>query len=226
MKNHNALENQATRRILRTACATALGAALMGSRPQPARAAAITPPPVPANIQVRAGNKVFPEGHGVGTQNYICLPCSISVTCPLGFAFSLFTPEATLFKDKDNDKQVTTHFFSPNPSENGAIRATWQDSKDTSIVWGGQAISSTAPAFVAPGAIPWLLLPAAGVQEGPTGGKTLTVTTFIQRLNTSGGVAPSMGCASVMDVGARAFVSYTADYFFYKDGDRDADDRN
>jgi hypothetical protein len=52
------------------------------------------------------------------------------------------------------------------------------------------------------------------------------VTTFIQRLNTSGGVAPSMGCASVMDVGARAFVSYTADYFFYKDGDRDADDRN
>jgi hypothetical protein len=36
----------------------------------------------------------------------------------------------------DNDKQVTTHFFSPNPFENGAFRATWQHSRDTSTVWG------------------------------------------------------------------------------------------
>jgi|SRR5215469_10496359 len=224
MKNCNTLENQTARRILRIACATALGAALTGSRPQSVRAANIIPPPVPANLQVQAGNKAFLEGHAVGTQNYICLPCSISVTCHSGFAFSLFTPEATLFED--NDKQVTTHFFSPNPSENGAIRATWQDSKDSSIVWGGQAISSTDSAFVAPDAIPWLLLPEAGVQEGPTGGKTLSATTFIQRLNTHGGVAPSRGCSSPMNVGARVFVPYTADYFFYKPAEGDADGRN
>src|SRR4029434_1014551 len=35
----------------------------------------VTPPPVPPNIQVPAGNKAFLEGHAVGTQNYICVPC-------------------------------------------------------------------------------------------------------------------------------------------------------
>jgi Protein of unknown function (DUF3455) len=58
-----------------------------------------------------------------------------------------------------------------------------------------------------------------GAQDGPTGGDTLTATTFTQRLNTSGGVAPSTGCASPRDVGNQAFVPYTADYFFYKDDD-------
>jgi hypothetical protein len=159
-------------------------------------------------------------GHALGTQNYICLPCPNPTTpaamCPdaSGFAWLLFTPEATLLAD--NEKQVTTHFFSPNlspipPEVAGTIRATWQHSRDTSIVWGGRAISAPVP-----NAIPWLLLPAAGVQEGPTGGDTLTKTTFIQRLNTAGGVAPSTGCSGLAEVGAKAFVPYTADYFFYE----------
>ncbi|MBI3798661.1 MAG: DUF3455 domain-containing protein [Deltaproteobacteria bacterium] len=219
MKNYKTLENQITRRILLSACATALAVAFTVLLPQPARAHRVTPPPVPAAIQVPAGNKAFLEGHAVGTQNYICLPCPNPITptamCPAsGFAWTLFTPEATLFTDAD--KQVTTHFFSPNPFENGTIRATWQHARDTSTVWGGRAIPSSDPAFVAPGAIPWLLLPMAGTQEGPTGDDTLTVTTFIQRLNTSGGVAPSTGCSMSTDVGVRAFVPYTADYFFYK----------
>jgi hypothetical protein len=43
-------------------------------------------------------------------------------------------------------------------------------------------------------------------------------TTFVQRLNTSGGVAPapSTGCTQSTDVGKMALVPYTADYFFYK----------
>ena len=208
MKNCSILKNRPTFRNLLSTCAIGLAVAFTVSPPQPARADPVTPPPVPANIQVPDGNQAFLEGHGVGTQNYICLPSRS------GFAFSLFTPEATLFKD--NDKQITTHFFSPNLFEDGKIRATWQDSKDTSIVWGGDAISSSDPNFVAPDAVPWLLLPVAGAQEGPTGGETLTKTTFIQRLNTSGGVAPSTGCDSSADVGARVFVPYTADYFFYE----------
>jgi hypothetical protein len=176
----------------------------------------ITPPPVPANIQVPAGNTAFLLGHGVGTQNYVCLPSGSGVT------FRLFTPQATLF---DDDKQVITHYFSPNPFETntnpavtatGMIRATWQDSKDTSTVWGAVSASSTDPNFVAPGAIAWLLVTVVGAQDGPTGGHTLTATTFIQRLNTSGGIAPSTGCTSSTDVGHQAFVPYTADYFFFK----------
>ena len=65
-----------------------------------------------------------------------------------------------------------------------------------------------------------------GAQDGLTGGHKLTATTFIQRLNTSGGIAPSMGCAALTDVGKRALVPYTADYFFYKAAKSDADDGN
>ena len=59
---------------------------------------------------------------------------------------------------------------------------------------GHTATSSTDPDFVKPGAIAWLLLTVVGAKDGPTGGDTLTETTFVQRLNTSGGVAPSTGC--------------------------------
>jgi Protein of unknown function (DUF3455) len=116
----------------------------------------------------------------------------------------------------DDDKQVITHFLSPNPLENDTLRATWQHSRDTSTVWAMAIQTSSDPDFVAPGAIPWLLLQVVGAQDGPTDGDKLSETTFIQRLNTSEGVAPSTGCALSTDIGKRAFVPYTADYFFYK----------
>jgi len=224
MKNCSALNTHITRRILSITCAAAAAVAFTVTLSQPAHAEKITPPPVPADLQVPEGATAFLVGHAFGTQNYVCLPCPNPTTpaaaCPdaSGFAWLLFTPEATLF---DKNKQVTTHFFSPNPSENGTIRATWQHSRDTSIVWGGQAIASTDARFVARGAIAWLKLPMAGVQEGPTGGDTLTQTTFIQRLNTSGGVAPSRAC-TLANVGDKAFESYEADYFFYTGPDSDA----
>jgi Protein of unknown function (DUF3455) len=88
--------------------------------------------------------------------------------------------------------------------------------------------SSADPAVVAPGAIPWLLLQVVGAKDGPTGGHKLTPTKFIQRLTTSGGVAPATGCTLSTDVGKRAFVPYSADYLFYKDkADKsDAEDGN
>jgi hypothetical protein len=198
------------------ASAVALGTAeLAANAEDDQESSTITQPRVPANIQVPAGNKVFLVGHAVGTQNYVCLPSGT------GFNFVLFTPQATLFSD--HDKQVTTHYFSPNPFEGGTIRATWQHSRDTSTVWGETIQSSSDPNFVAPGAIPWLLLQRVGAKDGPSGGDTLTATTFIQRLNTSGGVAPSTGCSSSTNVGNQAFVPYTANYFFYKrPGDKDA----
>ena len=54
-----------------------------------------------------------------------------------------------------------------------------------------------------------------GAKDGPTGGHKLTATTFIQRLNTSGGIAPSDGCTESMHVGEKKLVPYTADYFFF-----------
>ena len=45
---------------------------------------------------------------------------------------------------------------------------------------------------------------------------TLSKTTFIQRVNTEGGIAPATGCEQATDIGKKVFVPYTADYIFYK----------
>ena len=222
MKNCNSLSNQVTRRILPIACATALAVAFTVSLPQPAHAGGqVTPPTVPPNLQVEAGNKAFLKGEAQGTQNYFCAPSAAS---PTGVAYVLFTPEATLFSEDDGG-QIITHFFSPNPdprdpntnpavvAPGGAIRATWVHSHDGSSVWA--KLHTNGAAVVDPNAIAWLLLDAVGVEDGPTGGDILTKTTFVQRVNTTGGLAPKSGCGSPGDLGNQAFIPYTADYFFY-----------
>ena len=190
--------------------------AFMISSPQLAHAGPIAPPPLPAGLApVPPGQKLFLAGHAVGTQNYVCRPSGA------GVAYILFTPEATLFDQ--NGGQIITHYFSPNPSDpntdpkvvaDGAIRATWQH-RDTSSVW-AKVHQPDGAVTVDPTAIAWLLLDGVGSQKGPTGGDKLFGTTFVQRLNTTGGLPPSTGCSSLSDVGNTAFVPYTADYFFYK----------
>ena len=187
---------------------TAFTAVLFFSSPKDARAD-IIPPPMPDDLIVDAGHKPYLIGHASGTQNYICLPSAS------GFAWILFGPQATLFNDKG--EQLTTHFLSRNPMEDGTPRATWQHSQDTSSVWAVADRSSTDANYVAPGAIPWLRLRVVGFQSGPGASDTkLTATTFIQRLNTAGGIAPATGCSVASDVGKRALVPYTTDYIFYR----------
>src|SRR5262249_50115644 len=152
---------------------------------------------VPPEITAPVNTRPFFVGHGVGTQNYVCSP-----TATGGVAWTLFTPQATLFSD--SEQQLTTHFFSPNPDEgNAVVRATWEDSGDTSRVWAQVTQPSTDSRFVAPGAVPWLLLHVVGREAGPTGGRKLLRTTDIQRLNTEGGAAPSTGCSAAKDVGGK-----------------------
>src|SRR5262245_22315277 len=187
------------RRLLVVARATALAVALV-TVPPPAFAGDPPVPPVPATIQVPAGNKVYLVGHAVGTQNYICLSSG----------WTLLGPQATLFND--GGKQIITHFLSPNPDQGGTPSATWQHSNDTSAVWAVKTAESSDAAYVAAGAIAWFRLQVMGAENGPTGGDKLTATTFIHRLNTSGG-KPSTDCN---EIGKREFAPYTADYFFYK----------
>jgi hypothetical protein len=185
----------------------ALGLAFAIALPHAALAQSVTPPPVPDKIQVPAGNQAFLIGRGDGTQNYVCSPGK-----SLGqVAWTLFTPQATLFNDDGG--QLTSHFFSPNPHEVGTpVRATWRDSQDTSTVWA----KANATAVVNADAIAWVLLEVVGREVGPTGGGTLFGTTFIQRVNTVGGLAPTTGCDTPADLGAKAFQPYTADYVFYR----------
>lgn len=194
----------------------ALGLALAVAPPVVYARRGIDPPPVPEKLEVGEDDVAFLVGHAIGTQNYICLPSGA------GVAYALFTPQATLFND--NEQQVITHFFGPNPDEPGvAVRAAWVHSRDSSTVWGKVKEQSSDAPFVQPGAIPWLLVEVVGDEAGPTGGERLTATTVIHRVNTEGGVAPATGCAVPADIGAKAFVPYKADYFFYKHRGRDDD---
>jgi hypothetical protein len=170
----------------------------------------ITPPAVPDGLEVEGGFKPFLVGHAIGTQNYVCAPAAT----PSGTDWLFIGPQATVFNA--STEQILTHYQSKNPLKNDALHATWQHSRDTSAVWALPAASSTDPAFVTPGAIPWLLLSIVGAQEGPTGGDALTGTTYIQRVNTVAGGAPATGCAAAGDIGKRVFVPYETDYVFYK----------
>lgn len=174
----------------------------------PDAASAQTAPPVPPNLEVPAGNTPFLIAHAYGTQNYICLRSGPDT------AWTFFGPQATLFDD--DGSQVITHYLSPNPVEDGTPRAAWQHSQDSSSIWAAAIANSTDPSFVEPGAIPWLLLRVVGAQYGPMWGDALTGATFIQRVNTSGGVAPATGCKSHKDEGKKALMPYTTDYVFYR----------
>ena len=175
----------------------------------------ITPP---------AGNSLFLTTRGVGTQGYVCLPKDGAASWTVNNA----RPEATLFANIFGEPvQVITHFLSPNtnPSIPGPIpfgSVTWQSSFDSSKVW-AQKFSSVPAGSEAScpnaGAIDCLLLQSIGTEKGPTGGKFMTKTTFIQRLNTKGGSAPATGCSVAGDVGHQALVPYSADYLFFRKAD-------
>ena len=77
---------------------------------------------------------------------------------------------------------------------------TWQSSFDSSRVW-AKATGVLVVARHGPescpnnGSIPCLLLESIGNQKGPRGGRLLADTTFVQRLNTNGGAAPTTSCS-------------------------------
>jgi len=164
-------------------------------------------PAVPADIEVLAGYNVFLVGHAVGTQNYICAATSS------GLDWLFIGPQATVFDNEGG--QILTHFHSMNPFKD-AIHATWQHSRDTSVVWATRHSGSTDPNYVASDAIEWLLLDVSGAQVGPSGGDKVAAAAFIQRVNTVGGLRPPATECTVAKLTNRKLVPYEADYYFYR----------
>lgn len=154
------------------------------------------PPSVPSAIQVTDGSSPFLVGHVLpdkGTQNY---------TCELtngAYAWTFVAPSATL--TDDSGKVIATHYAGP----------TWQAVPDGSTVGGTKQASVTVDST----AIPWLLLSGSSHTLGPDGGDRLYYTTDIQRVNTTGGLAPTSVCDATT-VGTTVGVPYTADYYFYE----------
>ncbi|MEZ5292492.1 MAG: DUF3455 domain-containing protein [Vicinamibacterales bacterium] len=167
-------------------------------------------PSVPVEIAVPAGVRPFFVAHAAGTQNYICAPAAT----PGGLDWLAIGPQATGF-DREGD-QVLTHYLSKNPFQNGALHATWQHSRDTSAVWAAKLAGSSDPAYVAAGAVEWLLLAVTGAQDGPAGGDKVSRARYIQRVNTAGGVKPPSTDCTAATVTTRRLVDYTADYYFFR----------
>jgi hypothetical protein len=145
-----------------------------------------TAPEVPAKLVPPAENQVFLVAHAEGVQIYRCDTS----------AWTLVAPRANLYAD--NGKLIGTHFGGP----------TWQ-ARDGSYV----TASKVDEANLDPTAVNWLLLAKKTSSAGVSGDR-LEATTFIQRINTTGGRAPA---ATECDVpGEIAEVEYTADYYFWK----------
>lgn len=150
-----------------------------------------TPAPtnIPPGLAVGANEKLKLRLGAEGVQIYTCT----APTATTGYAWVFKAPEANLFDERA--RFAGSHFLGP----------TWQykdGSKITGVVKARATVDATA--------IPWLLLTATS-----TGlpGKLAEVTS-IQRVSTSGGLAPATGCDAA-HVGAEARVPYTADYYFY-----------
>ncbi len=130
-----------------------------------------------------------------GTENGGPTPANLEVpTDAASFVWTFEAPEAELINRRG--EVVARHFAGP----------TWQ-STDGSAVIAKSLERADAPA---PDSIPWLLLQA----KDHTGSGMLSTVTYIQRLETSGGIAPIDGC-DVTRAGAKARQPYTATYAFY-----------
>src|SRR5215208_6275831 len=153
-------------------------------------------PTVPSDIAVLEGNKLFLVGHAVGVQIYSC-----NLTAGQ-YSWTLVAPRANLYGD--NGKLVATHFGGP----------TWQ-ATDGSYVVGRR---DAPPVTMDGAAIPWLRLAAASTSVGDDGDR-LAHTAYIQRVATTGGIAPAAGTCNASTIGAVEEIPYTANYYFWKAAD-------
>jgi hypothetical protein len=166
-------------------------------------AAAASAAPTP---QTSPGDLLDPRTYAPESQLFLVV-AAVGVqkyTCQADGTWLFTDPEATLYKTTGASKPIGTHYL------NFATgRPVWELNDGSSV-----EAARFAAASGGAGNILWLLLQARVTTAGP-GGDRLTQTTYIQRLNTVGGVAPATPCTP----GATAAVPYTADYFFWRAGE-------
>jgi uncharacterized protein DUF3455 len=175
------------------ACAGVLALAGLFAAAASARPAPQTEPGDPLDPRTYApDSRLFLVVHAIGVQNY---------TCQANGTWLFTDPEATLYKTTGVPKPIGTHFLNFTSG-----RPVWQ-LKDGSSVEAARTVTVPGGA----GNIAWLLLQAVATPAGPDGDR-LASTTWVQRLNTSGGVAPAGTCTP----NDRIAVPYSADYFFWR----------
>jgi hypothetical protein len=146
--------------------------------------APIMPSPLCDDVQVPMGNKVAFHVYAVGVQKYRWN----------GTSWVFVEPVATLYADANFHGKVGVHYGGP----------TWESNSGSKVV--ATRVASCTPD---PTAIPWLRLQMV-TSDGPG---IFGSVTYIQRVNTVGGVAPVAPGASI---GVVVEVPYTTEYYFYR----------
>lgn len=146
---------------------------------------------LPPAVQVPAGHKVAMETVGVGEITY---ECRIRTGTTDQWEWVFVGPDAKLM---DRSGKVVGRYWGP--------PATWENMDGSKVT-----ATQVAVAPAAAGSIPLQL-----VKANPAMGQgAMTGTTYIQRVATQGGVAPTAACTP----NAKQIVKYQADYIFYKAG--------
>ena len=147
---------------------------------------------LPDAVKVPAGNRVAMETVGAGDITY---ECRTKANTADQFEWVFVGPEATL--NDRSGKRIGRYFGPP---------ATWE-SMDGSKVTGAQLAVSPAGAAN---------IPLQLVKANPAmGAGAMQGVTYIQRVATQGGIAPSVACAA-FSLGNRQIVKYQADYIFWR----------
>ena len=150
---------------------------------------AIEPPALPAGCEalaVPAGHEVVFKTYAVGVQIYRWN----------GTSWGFVAPEANLFASPNYRGLVGTHYGGP----------TWESNSGSTVASQGTLAIPCTPSATA---IAWLRLP--GVSSSGPG--VFDGVTYIQRVNTVGGLRPAEPGTIV---GQEARIPYTTEYYFYK----------
>ena len=175
--------------VLGAICAATLSACASQSGMAPP---AFSQAALPEAVKVPAGHSVKLETVGVGEITY---ECRTKKDMAGQFEWVFVGPDAAL--NDRSGKRIGKYYGPP---------ATWE-AMDGSKVTGAQLAVSPASA----GSIPMQLVKAnpalgAGAMQG---------VTYIQRVATQGGVAPSIACVA-SSMGQKQIVKYQADYIFWR----------
>lgn len=146
---------------------------------------------LPQAVRAPAGHQQ--SGHTVTSGGEITYECRAKKDAADQYAWTFVAPVAVL---NENGKAVGRYYAGP----------TWEYN-DGSRFTGKQVAIALAEA----GAIPLQLVKA----DPSSGNGALSNVTYVQRLNTRGGVAPALPCGAAQ-VGQQQVVKYQADYVFYK----------
>lgn len=144
---------------------------------------------IPEAIRVPAGHEAMLSVHAKGDQIY---QCSLDNG---KYAWQTQAPDARLFDEQG--QIVGKHYSGP----------IWEYKEGSSVQ--GRVVNKVD---VAPdSAISWLLVEVVGHK----GNSPFAKASFINRINTKGGLPPIKGC-DANHLGSEQRVSYSADYVFYK----------